>query len=243
LGSGGGETNLWHIMRKANGDWQAGFVNIPDAGADRTFDAAACAAMGAGLHVLGVEDGVLRHTMRTASGWRTNFTELTIPSGPGALTAVGCAGVDGTLRVVAVIGGRLWHRGRSASGSWSDWTKIETPAAAGKFTAVSCTGFANWLTVVGLGAKGPSSNLWHTIRKPDGSQQTPVANIADPGHDRSFTAVSCTTVGNDVHVLGVHRGDIWHTVRYVSRRWKSWGTPPGQDTEAAFVAVAGAGVR
>ena len=116
--------------------------------------------------------------------------------------------------MVAVIGGGLWHRRRSTSGSWSDWTKINTPAAAGKFTAVSCAGFASWLTVVGLGAKGASSNLWHTIRKPDGSQQTAVANIPDAGHDRSFTAVSCATVGNDVHVLGVHGGDIWHTVRY-----------------------------
>jgi hypothetical protein len=244
MGSGGGETNLWHILRKASGQWQAGFANIPDAGADRTFDAVACAAIGASLHVLGVEDGVLRHTLRTASGWQTNFTPLKIPPGQGALTAIGCAGVDGALRLVAVIGGGLWHRRRSAAGSWSDWTKINTPAAAGKFTAVSCAGFASWLTVVGLGAKGASSNLWHTIRKPDGSQQTAVANITDAGRDRSFTAVSCATVGNDVHVLGVHGGDVWHTVRYISRRWKStWGTPPGQDAQAAFVAVAGAGVR
>ena len=112
-----------------------------------------------------------------------------------------------------------------------------------KVHRVSCAGFAGWFTVVGLGAKGASSNLWHTIRKSDGSQQTAVANIKDPGHDRSFTAVSCATVGNDVHVLGVHGGDIWHTVRYVSRKWKSWGIPPGQGDQADFISVAGAGVR
>ena len=244
LGSGGGETNLWHILRKASGEWQPSFLNIPDSGADRTFDAVACAAIGASLHVLGVEDGVLRHTLRTASGWRTNFTPLKIPPGAGALTAIGCAGVDGALHLVAVIGGDLWHRRRSASGSWSDYTKIITPAAAGSFTAVSCAGFAGSLFVVGKANRGTSTNLWHTIRKSDGSRQTSVGNIKDPGHNRSFTAASCATVGNDLHVLGVNGGDVWHTVRYASGTWKSsWGTPPGQDTQAAFLAVAGAGVR
>ena len=246
LGSGGGgcETNLWHSLRKASGQWHASFANIPDAGADRTFDAVACAATGASLHVLGVEDGVLRHTIRTASGWRTNFTPLKIPPGEGALTAIGCASVERALHLVAVIGGGLWHRRRSTSGSWSDWTKIITPAAAGAFTAVSCAGFAGSLSVVGMANRGASTNLWHTIRKSDGSRQTSVGNISDPGHDRSFSAISCATVGIDLHVLAVHGGDVWHTVRYASGKWKSsFGTPPGQGSQDAYLAVAGAGVR
>ena len=45
-------------------------------------------------------------------------------------------------------------------------------------------------------------------------------------------------------MLGVANGDIWHTVRSASRRWKStWGTPPGQNALAGFVAVSGAAVR
>ena len=35
LADHGGETNLWHSLRKANGEWQAAFGNIPDAGANR----------------------------------------------------------------------------------------------------------------------------------------------------------------------------------------------------------------
>jgi hypothetical protein len=194
--------------------------------------------------VLGVEDGILRYTLRTASGWRTNFTPLKIPPGEGALTAISCAGVGGALHLVAVIGGGLWHRRRSASGSWSDYTKIVTPAAAGAFTAVSCAGFAGSLFVVGMADRGASTNLWHTIRKSDGSRQTSVGNIKDPGHDRSFTAASCATVGNDLHLLAVNNGDVWHTIRYASGTWKSsFGTPPGQDTQPAFLAIAGSGVR
>jgi hypothetical protein len=111
-------------------------------------------------------------------------------------------------------------------------------------SAVSCAGFGEFLHVVGVGAKGGSSNLWHTIRKPDGSRQTAVANIRDAGQDRTFSAASCAIVGQDLHVLGVAGGDIWHTVRTSARRWKAtWGTPPGQDALTGFVAVAGAAVR
>ena len=244
LGSGGAETNLWHTLRKASGEWQAAFGNIRDAGKDRTFDAVACAAIGASLHVLAVENGALRHTIRTASGWRTNFATHPIPPGAGTLTAIGCAGVDGALHMVAVIGGALWHRRRSASATWSDYTKIATPAAAGAFTAVSCAGFAGSLSVVGVANRGASTNLWHTIRKSDGSWQRSMGNIKDPGHDRTFTAVSCATVGDDLHVLAVSNGDLRHTIRYASGKWHpSWGTLPEQGSQDAFLAVAGAGVR
>ena len=244
LADNGGETNLWHTLRRASGQWQAAFGNIPDAGANRTFSAVTCAAIGASLHVLGVDHGVLRHTIRTASGWRPNFTPLKIPTGEGTLTAVGAAGVEGALHLVAVIGGALWHRRRSASGTWSGWTKITTPSTAGSFSTVSCAGFSELLHVVGVGAKGESSNLWHTIRRPNGSPQTAVANIRDAGQDRTFSTASCAIVGQDLHVLGVAGGDIWHTVRTAARRWKAtWGTPPGQDAMAGFVAVAGAAVR
>ena len=244
LADNGGETNLWHTLRRASGQWQAAFGNIPDAGANRTFSAVTCAAIGASLHVLGVDHGVLRHTIRTASGWRPNFTPLKIPTGEGTLTAVGAAGGDGALHLVAVIGGALWHRRRSTSGTWSGWTKITTPSTAGSFSTVSCAGFSELLHVVGVGAKGESSNLWHTIRRPNGSPQTAVANIRDAGQDRTFSTASCAIVGQDLHVLGVAGGDIWHTVRTAARRWKAtWGTPPGQDAMAGFVAVAGAAVR
>ena len=109
---------------------------------------------------------------------------------------------------------------------------------------MSCAGFSEFLHVVGVGARGESSNLWHTIRKSDGSRQTSVANIRDADHDRTFSAASCAVVGQDLHVLGLVEGDIWHTVRTAARRWKTtWGTPPGQDALAGFVAVAGAAVR
>lgn len=240
----GGETNLWHGLRRATGEWQDPFGNVPDAGGDRTFSAVTSTAIGASLHVLGVEDGVLWHTIRTASGWRPSFTEIETPAGEGALTSVGAARVEAALHVVAVIGGGLWHRRRSTTGAWSGWTRIVTPSAAGPFGVVSCAGFSEFLHVVGVGAKGASSNLWHLIRKQDGSRQADVVNVRDKGRDRIFSAASCVVVGQDLHVLGVAGGDLAHTTRSAARRWRlTWGTPPGQDTLTGFVAVAGAAVR
>ena len=213
LAGKGGETNLWHNLRKASGEWQAGFANVPDAGADRTFSAVTCAAIGASLHVLGVDNGMLRHTIRTASGWRPNFTPLTIPAGEGALTAVGCRG---RRRAAAGRGDRRRAVASAAQhvGTWSDCTKIVTPAAAGAFTAVSCAGFSGFLHVVGIGAKGGSSNLWHTIRKSDGSRQTSVGNIRMPAMTDRSPLPAARPLARICTCSAVNNGDVWHTMRY-----------------------------
>ena len=65
-----------------------------------------------------------------------------------------------------------------------------------------------------------------------------------PGDMHGYPAISCATVGNDLHVLAVNNGDVWHTIRYGSGTWKAtFDTPPGQGSQAAYLAVAGAGVR
>jgi C1A family cysteine protease len=224
VGDQGAETNLWHSVRDPAGVWQASFGNVKDAGQDRDFTAAACAGVGSSLYVLAVENGSLLYTVRRSpGGWPTNFSQLPSPAdGPaGPVTALACAGIAGALHVVVVIDGELWHTVRSANGSWQQaFGKIKVPAATGAFTAVGCTGSAGALHVVGTATNGSTSNLWHSIRKPDGSWQARFGNVKDAGGPRTFAGAACACVYADVQLVGLVDGQIWHTIRYGNASWQ-----------------------
>ena len=199
LSGPGTKSNLWHNVRDSSGDWKPAFVNVEDAQDAYAFTAVGCTALSANLHVIAVAGAALLHGARKAAGtWQSGFTSVPVPSDAGALGDVGCVGLDGKLHVVAVLGGTLWHTVRNTDRTWRAFTKIKTPVAAEPFTAEACAAVSGDLQVVGIGAHGPGSNLWHTIRKAGGEWQAKAGNVPDPGHARGFDAVGCTAIGGDL---------------------------------------------
>jgi C1A family cysteine protease len=245
VGDQGAQTNLWHSVRNPAGTWQANFGNVKDPGQDRDFSAAACAGVGTSLHVVAVEGGRLWHTIRRSAGsWQTNFAHLPCPSddGAGPVTAIGCAGIGSTLHVVVVIDGALWHTVRNANGTWQKaFGKVKVPAAAGAFLAVACAGSAGALHVLGTASGGSKSNLWHTIRKPDGSWLAQFGNVRDSGGPRTFAGAGCAGVYQDLQVVGLVDGQIWHTIRRPNGTWQpNFGHligPNGDAVDAAACAT------
>jgi hypothetical protein len=171
-----------------------------------------------------VEGGQLWHTIRRSGGsWQTNFAHLPSPSddGAGPVTAIGCAGIGGSLHVVVVIDGALWHTVRNANGTWQKaFGKVKVPAAAGAFFAVACAGSAGALHVLGTANGGSKSNLWNTIRKPDGSWLSQFGNVKDSAGPRTFADAGCAGVYQDLQVVGLVDGQIWHTIRRPNGTWQ-----------------------
>ena len=86
---------------------------------------------------------------------------------------------------------------------------------------MACAAVSGDLQVVGIGAHGAGSNLWHTIRKAGGEWQAKAGNVSDPGHARDFEAVSCTAIGGDLQVIALLDGVLWHTARAASGKWQA----------------------
>jgi hypothetical protein len=244
LSAKGGPSNLWHTLRSPAGTWQPAFGLVRDPGRTRQLDAVACAAVGADLHVLALEQGDLVHTVRGSGGWQPAFGHPPTPAGS-PVTAVSAAGIGATLHVVLVVGGRLWHTTRDAKG-WHPTGFLAVPAAAGELTAVGCAGVNGALHVVALGTGGTASNLWHTVRRDDQTWQKSAGNVKDPGQVRRADDVTCAGVGADLHLVLRTGTELWHTVRSGAGRWQSaFGRVRalGYPGAAPFAGLAAAGVR
>jgi C1A family cysteine protease len=245
LAGQGAHTNVWHTVRSSSsGTWQSSFGNVNDPGHPRTLSAVSCTAVGTDLHVVGIDGGTVVHTVRRSTGrWQGSFDTLAPPMGLGPVTAVACAGVGGTVHVVAVADGGLWHNVRDSTGKWQqDFDHVVTPAGT-EFTAVACAGVYGALQVVGLAGIGANSNLWHSIRKPDGNWQGSFGNVKDPGLTRSFDAVSCTGVAGDLQLVALVDGQLWQTVRFASGKWQAGFVQLPGSGGGPFTAVGCAAVR
>jgi hypothetical protein len=157
-------------------------------------------------------------------------------TGPLQLLAAGAAGGAVSLHVVGVGNANLWHTIRRRDRSWqSSFGVIEDEVSGGPpaFTSFGCVGGVQGtldsLQVVG----GGDGNLWHTIRNEDGSWQPSFGRIEDqvmggPSRDQGqpgFTAVGCANDGENMHVVGVGDGQLWHTIR--NNADGSWQSPFG----------------
>jgi hypothetical protein len=79
------------------------------------------------------------------------------------------------------------------------------------------------LRVVGAGA----GNVWHTLRKGDGTWQTAVNRLdtGTPGDPGSFTAVTAAASINRLHVIGLVGGQPWYTRQRAGAGWAKWEKP------------------
>jgi hypothetical protein len=203
-----GTTNdgrVWHTVRHADGTWQAGFGDVKGQTSNPgAFTAVDCAGSHGAVHVCGItSDGNVWHTIRNSDGsWQPSFGDVKgQTSNPGAFSAISCAGVGNELHVVGVTSdGNVWHTIRFGNGSWQAGfgdVKGQT-SNPGTVVAVGCAASGSELHVCVVTSDG---NVWHTIRRGDGTWQDGFGDVkgqtSNPGATR---AVSCATVGNEVHV-------------------------------------------
>ena len=140
----------WYTLRRPDRSWLPTYDPI-QTGADPVTNWIDIAAIGIAdeLHVVGVNSGRLRHTVRHADGtwfgqWGSIADQVTNP-GVGIFTAVSCARVDDELHVVGrTQDGGLNHTIRHADGTWQDfYGAVEDQEAnnpPGGFVAVTCAG-------------------------------------------------------------------------------------------------------
>jgi hypothetical protein len=207
----GTDAQLYHTSRKADGTWQNYFGAIASevSGGPGEFVEVACGGVGGDMHVMATGfDQKLYHTIRDASGdWQSTFglIESQVTGGPRAFETVSCAGVGGSELQVAAAAGSIYHTIRDASGHWQNpFGVVESEVSGGPtqgFRAAGCAGAGDILEVVGVGSDG---ELYHTIRNSDGSWQNFFGLIESQvtGGPLQFTAVGCTGVGSDLHVVG-----------------------------------------
>jgi hypothetical protein len=200
------------------------------------------------LHVIGVNDGKLWHTVRsdtTGGPWQA-FVDVKAKAGNvGDFVDADCAreaggpgDAQGILHVVGVTGdGRLWYTVREAGGDWKRFPgKPLNPEGRGPFlqAAVTAARQANRVEVVVAGVTA-AGRLWVTTRK-SATEFNPLTQVLAPaGGNPAFRAVALAAVpGQQVntHLAAVSSdGHIWHTVG----RPGQW--PGLQDVEAKLGAA------
>jgi hypothetical protein len=164
--------------------------------------------------------------------------------------SLSCAAIGKDLHVIGLgLDGNLYHTIRFASSNqWQAWNNVSAHITnnPGSFGQVTCAAIGNDLHVIGLGAGG---NLYHTIRGPKtrktkwqawDNASTSIAN--NPGMP---TSPQCASVGNDLHVIGLIAGNLYHTIRDSNGHWQDWGDVssqvPGYPGPFAFASCAGIG--
>jgi hypothetical protein len=142
--------------------------------------------------------------------------------------------------------GWAWHTIRLSDQSWQPFFGLierNESNNPGAFSAVSCGGVVDQLHVVGIAG----GQLWHTIRRSDQSWQSFFGLIegVESNNPGAFSAVSCAGVGDQLQVVGIAGGQLWHTIRRSDQSWQSFfGLIEGVESNnpGAFSAVGCGGV-
>jgi hypothetical protein len=202
------------------------------------------------LHVIGVNDGKLWHTIRfsTPGGPWQAFVDVKEKAGKvGDFVDIDCARQAGSpgdaqdiLHVVGVTGdGQLWYTVREAGGAhqWKRFDKPLNPEGRGPFlqAAVTAARQGNRVEVVVAGVTA-AGRLWATTRK-SATEFHPFTQVpAAAGGNPAFHAVALAAVAGpevNTHLAAVSSdGHLWHTVG----RPGQW--PSLQDVEAKLAAGA-----
>jgi len=249
---GGLQGQLWHTIRNANGSWQPAFglIEGQESNNPGPFSGVSCGGVGTQLQLAGLATWQVWHTIRNANGsWQPAFGLVEGQEGnnPGPFNAVSCAGVGNQLQLAGVVNGQLWHTIRNADGSWQPFFGLiegQESNNPGWFTGVGCAGVGNELQLTGVGVNG---QLWHTIRHADGTWQPFFGLIEgqESNNPGKFSAVSCAGVGDQLQVVGIAGGQLWHTIRNADGTWQPFfGLIEGQESNnpGVFSAVSCAGV-
>jgi len=242
---------LWHTLRVGGGNWQPewGSVNNWERNDPGQFKATAAAGVGNDVHVVDISGGTLWHTLRDVSGsWQRFFGNVNDQEGndPGLFSAVGAGAVGNELHVVRVLEGQIWHTIRFADGTWqTDFGDVNAQQSnnPGPFTDVAAAGVGDEIHVVGV----VNGRIWHTIRRQDGNWQgyygdVNAQQLNDPG---PFTAAAAAGVGDQLHIVGVVGGRLWHTIRLEDGSWQGFYGDVNAELETdpgPFVDLAAAGL-
>ena len=148
--------------------------------------------------------------------------------------------------MVGIVNGQLWHTIRNATPSWQPtFGLVESQESnnPGAFTAISCAGVGNELQVVGI----VNGQLWHKIRNPNGTWQSSFGLIEgqESNNPGAFSEISCAGVGNELEVVGIVNGQLWHTIRDATPSWQGFfGLVEGQESNnpGAFTEISCGGV-
>ena len=89
--------------------------------------------------------------------------------------------------------------------------------------------------------------LWHTIRNADGTwaPQFGLVEGIERNNPGAFSAVSCAGVGDQMQVVGIVNGQLWHTIRNADGTWApQFGLVEGveRNNPGAFSGISCAGV-
>jgi hypothetical protein len=133
------------------------------------------------------------------------------------------------LHVVASdFSGNLWYTSRSPGGVWQPaFLRIQdvvTGGPSGGFGGVCCGSDGQNVDVIGVGNDG---NLWHTVRRVDGSWQTPFALVGRGSF--SIQAVGCAYNSAGFQVVAANSGctATYYTFRRPDGTWSDLLQIPG----------------
>ncbi|MFF7296430.1 hypothetical protein [Streptomyces sp. NPDC008265] len=126
-----------------------------------------------------------------------------------------------------------YHGSRLQNGDWAPVTALGGAGGSFRFAggrqAVAPTTDGG-MQVLGIGLDG---NIWHTIRRADGSWQgwnvLPAADNTTVGFKAADVSITAMP-GGDAQLVAVGRdGLAYHNIRYADGGWQGWSAMPGQD--------------
>jgi hypothetical protein len=192
--------DVFHAVRSASGAWTPfGNVKGTAAGDPGRVQLVAAAGVGQELHlVIALDAGGLRHTIRRSNGQWVQFGNVNQVAGdPGRHGTISVAAVGSDIHVLTTTqaDGGLFHTIRRANGAWTGFGNVKGQAGnPAPFIGVagSGSGVVGELHVLAsTGVLTPIGQLFHTVRRPDGTwfQFGDVkTQTGDPGQVGNVTA-------------------------------------------------------
>ncbi|MFK0230819.1 hypothetical protein ACIQUL_34165 [Streptomyces sp. NPDC090303] len=126
-----------------------------------------------------------------------------------------------------------YHGGRLQNGDWTAAAALDGASGSFRFAggrqSVAPTPDGG-LQVLGIGLDG---NIWHDIRRADGSWQgwnvLPAADNTTAGFQAADVSITAMP-GGDAQIVAVGRdGLAYHNIRHADGEWQGWASMPGQD--------------